>query len=167
MPCLCRMTKNKIKVESLQKVEELLDCCFDVVAELPDEGDVAIRNLKNKVESIKKRNETSDRKHSNTQLRFRQLSKKGKLGKAGKLNWQWATNDIPTTIDVPASFNQCVTTNITDPSVQEPLSNDWGTTDTSVSSLLHGENRIAELAEITDEWVECVRARSGVDYPWE
>jgi hypothetical protein len=24
-----RMTKNKIKVESLQKVEELLDCCFD------------------------------------------------------------------------------------------------------------------------------------------
>ncbi len=35
-----RMTKNKIRVESLQKVEELLDSCFDVVEKLPDDGDV-------------------------------------------------------------------------------------------------------------------------------
>jgi hypothetical protein len=127
-----RMTKNKIRVESLQKVEELLDCCFDVVDKLPDEGDVAILNLKKKVESIKKRNETSDTKFSNTQLRFRQLAKKGNLGKAGNINWQWATNAIPTIMDVPASFKECVTTNITDPPV-EPPSHDCGTTDTSVS----------------------------------
>jgi hypothetical protein len=152
-----RMTKNKIKVESLQKVEELLDCCFDVVAKLHDEGDVAIRNLKNKVESIKKRNETSDTQYSDTQLRFRQLSKKGNLGKAGKINWQWATKDIPTTIDVPGSFNQCVTTNINDPPLQETLNDDCSTSDSSVPFLSHGDNRIAELAEITDEWVECVQ----------
>ncbi len=48
-----RMTKNKIKVESLQKVEDLLDSCFDVVEKLPHDGDVAIHNLKKKVESIK------------------------------------------------------------------------------------------------------------------
>jgi hypothetical protein len=139
------MTKNKIKVESLQKVEELLDSCFDVVEKLRDDGDVAIVNLKKKVESIKKRNETIDTQYSNTQLRFRQLSKKGNLGKAGEINWQWATNDMPTTMDVPTSLDQCVTTNLIAHPLQEPLRHDCAT-DTS-----------DEIAEIRDEWVECTQ----------
>jgi hypothetical protein len=48
----------------------------------------------------------------------------------------------------------------TDPLLQEPLSHDFATTDTSMSCLLQDEYRLAEIEElsqvpqITDEWVE-------------
>ena len=49
-----RMRKNKIKVEPLEKVENLLQCCFVVAEQLPDNCGACIQNLKNKLKNINK-----------------------------------------------------------------------------------------------------------------
>ncbi len=48
-----RMRRNPIKVEPLVKVENLLQCCFEVVANLPDDSDARIQQLKEKLKTMK------------------------------------------------------------------------------------------------------------------
>ncbi len=81
-----RMTRNTIKNEPLEKVEHLLDCCFEVAENIPDDWDVETQELKDRLKSKKRQKEILDMKLSNTQARFRQLAKKGRLGQAGANN---------------------------------------------------------------------------------
>jgi hypothetical protein len=156
------MTRNTIKIEPLEKVEHLLDCCFEVAENIPDDWDVETQELKERLRSIKCQKEILDMKLSNTQARFRQLAKKGRLGQAGAVNWQWATSEAHNLRAVQAVSEV----------FDEPSGNALsGTAD--LSPLVQGANLIAEIQDVdhepqrTDEWVECVECSRWRRLPLE
>jgi hypothetical protein len=157
-----RMTRNTIKHEPLEKVEHLLDCCFEVAENIPDDWDVETQELKERLRSIKSQKEILDMKLSNTQARFRQLAKKGRLGQAGANNWQWATSEA----------HNLRAVQVVSGAFEEPSSNAIsGTAD--LSPLTEGTNSSAEIQDVghapqsTDEWVECVECSQWRRLPHE
>ncbi len=95
-----RMTKNKINSKPLVKVEELLHSCFEVTETLPDESIEDVCKLKEKIKVVKEQQEKYDTTFANTQLRYVGLQKCGRLGVAGKQNWQWANSELMQQKDV-------------------------------------------------------------------
>jgi hypothetical protein len=82
------MTKNKINIQPLVKVEELLHSCFEVTETMPEESTEDVQKLKEKIKVIKEQQEIYDTTFANTQLRYVGLQKIGRLGVAGKQNWE-------------------------------------------------------------------------------
>lgn len=101
-----RMTKNKINGQSLVKVENLLLSCFEATRNMPDDSDGDVQKLKEKIKSITEKQATQETKLENTQLRFVALNKKGRLGAAGKPNWEWAHSDIDRRQEVQAETTE-------------------------------------------------------------
>jgi hypothetical protein len=101
-----RMTKNKINGKSLVKVENLLLSCFEATRNMPDDSDGDVQKLKEKIKSITEKQATQETKLENTQLRFVALNKKGRLGAAGKPNWEWAHSDIDRRQEVQAETTE-------------------------------------------------------------
>jgi hypothetical protein len=142
-----RMTKNKIKMEPLEKVEHLLDCCYEVAEKLPDNYDIETQDFKDRLKSIKRQKEALDLQLSNTQVRFRQLAKRGRLGQAGAVNWQWATSEAHTMTAIQPISESC----------EEPCTNPLGTGDEYSSVSPEILNVVQNpRCDQTDEWVECV-----------
>ncbi len=71
-----RMKKNKIKFEPLEKIENLLHCCFEVAKTFPDECGPDMRTLKTKLKTMKQDQETVDARVQRTQMRYIALRKK-------------------------------------------------------------------------------------------
>ncbi len=156
-----RMRKNKIKVEPLEKVENLLRCCFEVTEILPDGCGAGIKNLKQKLKNMKQHEETVDVSYCNTQMPFFTLRKKGRLGvgKTATANWKFVTRD---------ASNIVVELNNVDSIHQSPSDSDvniadlYGLSDieNTPALTLSPEPEMPEGVEEpknTDEWVECVK----------
>ncbi len=79
-----RMKKNKIKIQPLEKIENLLlHCCFEVAENFPDECGPDMQTLKTKLKTMKQDQETVDARVQRTQMRFLALREKGILIRSG------------------------------------------------------------------------------------
>jgi hypothetical protein len=72
-----RMRKNNIKVEHLDKVTDLLDCCYLVGETMPEDGDAENLRLKLKLKDIQGAQAKEDSNLQKIQARFLLLRKKG------------------------------------------------------------------------------------------
>lgn len=135
-----RMTKSKINGQLLVKVENLLDSCFKVADNLPDDSTEYVQILKEKVKGMKEKQDIHDTKLANTQVRYASLKQKGKLGLTGSTNWQWVNSELPETptglVDKPSTITQ-----------------ETGTDNVGVGE--ESESHVDALTD-TDSWVECV-----------
>ena len=77
-----RMSKNILKIEPLDKVTDLLDCCFLVGECLPANGDAECIRLKQKLKDIQQTQAKEDIHLQKIQSRYIKLRKKGKMGVA-------------------------------------------------------------------------------------
>ncbi len=140
-----RMKKNKIKLEPLEKVENLLHCCFEVADNFPDECGPDMRTLKTKLKTMKQDQETGDARFQRTQMRFIALRKKGILGQGqtGSNNWEFAISEAP---QLHEDMDRTVVNH--QPAVEHPQALQISTEPPV--------QEVSEESQITDEWVECV-----------
>jgi hypothetical protein len=145
------MTKSKINGQSLVKVEDLLESCFEATENLLDECNEQIQKLKEKIREMKVKQEIQDTKFANTQLRYGGVKKNGRLGEAGKPNWEWANSEISQRIEVLADKPVTPQEEI---QVCEEIVGivDWGTSVTTHTKTQDG----LSLQQNKEAWVECV-----------
>jgi hypothetical protein len=142
-----RMSKKNIKVEHLDKVIDLLDCCYLVGETMPEDGDAENLRLKQKLKDIQGAQAKEDSNLEKIQARFLLLRKKGKLGVATTKHFHPASSETTkSAIVVAHNFPGPVhdTFNIVQ---QECIDIQEGA---QVSPL-----PCAEIQEGNDEWVEC------------
>jgi hypothetical protein len=93
-----RMASSNIKVEKLQKVNDLLQ---DISTAMSDFQDVdmtdALVAIETKIRSAKAMDEEAVTKTCTSAAKFYALQRNGHLGKRGAANWEHAENDLPNT----------------------------------------------------------------------
>jgi hypothetical protein len=137
-----RMSKNLIKSETLDKVEDLLDCCFLVGENMPNDDDADNERIRQKIKDIKQTQATLDRDFHNTQVQYLLLRKKGKLGQVGTKNTESTSIEVPKCVQVEAEVEI----------QQSPLLEIAMVEIEEVADIQDG----AQELKTTDEWVECV-----------
>jgi hypothetical protein len=137
-----RMSKNILKSEPLDKVEDLLDCCFLVGENMPDDGDVDNERVRQKIKDIKQTQARIDRDVHNTQIQYLLLRKKGKLGQVVTKTTEPSSIEVPkcVQVEVEVENHQSTLLEIAMLELQE------------VADIEDG----AQELQTTDEWVECV-----------
>jgi hypothetical protein len=144
---VARMTKNKINGQLLVKVENLLDTCFEVADNLPEDSNEYVQILKEKVKGMKEKQDIHDTKLSNTQLRYAALKQKGKLSLTGRTKWQWANNELPETPKVLADQPSTLT--------EKTCEDNVGVQEVLASQCMESDSNVGAFTD-TDAWVECV-----------
>jgi hypothetical protein len=138
-----RMSKNILKVEPLDKVTDLLDCCFLVGDCLPANGDADTVRLKQKLKDIQEKQAKEDIHLQKIQSRFIELRKKGKLGVVARPILQPASSAVLNLVDeVEGNYPS---------TVQETCNNAI----IECAELPEGAED-SQLTEGHEEWVECV-----------
>ncbi len=156
-----RMRKNRIKVEPLVKVENLLQCCFEVAANLPDDTGSRIQQLKEKLKTMKQDEERVDARLCNTQMRFLTLRTKGRLGNGSTAtaNWELALREA-SNVEVELRKSGYFLQNPTEPEMiiaDMVLSSDAEMTPVGTLPPMSDIQDVGEESQTKDEWVECVK----------
>ena len=156
-----RMRKNKIKIEPLEKIENLLRCCFEVAENLPDGCGAPIQKLKHKLQNMKQHADTVDASYCNTQMRFLTLRKKGRLGIGRKAtaNWQFAMREASNVDDEVNKYGIThQSTSETDVNMADMYRSSDGPDLNEQTHLTESQlEEAVEESENTDQWVECVK----------
>ena len=138
-----RMSKNILKIEPLDKVTDLLDCCFLVGECIPANGDADNMRLKQKLKDIQQKQAKEDIHLQKIQSRFIELRKKGKLGVLARAISQPASSAVPKFVDVVAD------------NYHSPVQETRNIVILECAEIPEGAQD-SQLTEGHEDWVECV-----------